>query len=352
MPPSAESKTEKPTPRRRERARKEGDVAQSSEVNNVLVLLAAVGALSVSGGAIFQGLVEQMTGRLGALGAARVTETGAVDLLRQSVRAVVAAGVPVMVSTAVVGLICSVAQTGILFVPRKLAPNLSAMDPVKGFKNMISLAALQRLGVALGKLAIVGVVAYYLVRSRLDWLPALVGKSVWGILLVTRSLCMSLMIRVLLALLVVALLDYAYQRWRHEKKLMMSKGELKEEMKREDGDPEIRARRSHMRRSLVHRMMTAIPQADVVVANPTHYAVALKWDEEKMSAPQVVAKGADYMAERIKEVARQNGVPVLERKPLARALYEAVEVGMEIPPKLYFAVAEVLAFVLKKRKAG
>jgi flagellar biosynthesis protein FlhB len=159
-------------------------------------------------------------------------------------------------------------------------------------------------------------------------------------------------VQVLAALVVVALLDYAYQRWRFEKKLMMSKGELKEEMKREEGDPEVRARRSHMRRSMVRRMMAAIPHADVVVSNPTHYAVALKWDEKKMSAPQVVAKGADYMAERIKEVARQNGVPVLERRPLARALYEAVQVGMEIPPKLYYAVAEVLAFVLKKRKAA
>ncbi len=352
MPPSADSKTEKPTPRRRQRARQEGEVAQSNEVNNVLVLLGAVGALAMTGDAIFGTLVRQLTGRLGDLGAERLTQSGAVDLARQSVRAVISAGLPIMLGTAAVGLLCTVAQTGILIVPKKLAPNMNALNPVRGFKNLISLSSLQKLGVALGKLAIVGTVAFYLVRSRVGWLQALVGKSVWGILSVARSLCLSLVLRVLAALIVVALLDYAYQRWRFEKKLMMSKGELKEEMKREEGDPEVRARRSHLRRSLVHRMMAAIPEADVVVANPTHYAVALKWDQQTMSAPQVVAKGADYMAERIKEVARLHGVPVLERRPLARALFDAVEVGMEIPPKLYLAVAEVLAFVLKKRKAG
>ena len=352
MPPSAENKTEKPTQRRRERARQDGQVAQSSELNNVFVLLAAVGALVMMGDRILSELIALMTSRLGGLGAERLTETTAVDMARSTVRSILAAGMPLMLCTAAMGLLCSVAQTGILFVPKKLSPNLDSINPVKGFKNMISLGSLQKLAVALGKLAIVGAIAYFLVRDRLDWLLSLTGQSVWGIMTVTRSLCMTLMIRVLLALLVVAVLDYAWQRYRHEKGLMMSKAELREEMKREDGDPEIRARRSHLRRSLVHRMIAAVPDADVVVANPTHFAVALKWDEETMAAPQVVAKGADYMAERIKQVAREHGVPVIERRPLARALYDAVEVGREIPPKLYFAVAELLAFVLKKRNAG
>jgi flagellar biosynthetic protein FlhB len=352
MPPSADNKTEKPTPRRRERARQEGEVAQSGEINNVFVLLAAVGALMLMGDKIFASLVAQMTTHLGGLGAQRLTESTAVDLARGTVRAVLDAGMPLMLCTAAVGLLCSVAQTGILFVPKKLNPDINAINPIKGFQNLFSMSSLQKLGIALGKLAIVGVIAYCLVRDRLDWLLSLVGQSVWGILSVTRALCMSLMIRVLLALIVVAALDYAWQRWRHEKKLMMSKAEMKEEMKREEGDPEIRARRAYMRRSLVHRMMAAVPEADVVVANPTHFAVALKWDQETMAAPQVVAKGADYMAERIKQVAREHGVPVIERRPLARALYDAVDVGREIPPKLYFAVAELLAFVMKKRNAG
>jgi flagellar biosynthetic protein FlhB len=352
MPPSTDNKTEKPTPRRRERARQEGEVAQSGEVNNVFVLLAAVGALAFTGDSVFGALVDQMTRRLGGLGVERLTQTSAVDLLRQTVHVALGAGLPVMVGAAAVGLLCTVAQTGLLFTPKKLAPNLNALNPVSGFKNLVSLSALQKLAVALAKLALVGLIAFCLVRSRLDWLLSLAGDSVWGIVSVARALCLSLILRVLAAMVAVAVLDYAYQRWRHEKKLMMSKEELKEDMKRDEGSPEVRARRSAMRRSLVHRMMAAIPEADVVVANPTHYAVALKWNEESMRAPQVVAKGADYMAERIKAVAREHGVPVLERKPLARALYDAVEVGMEIPPKLYYAVAEVLAFVLKQRKAG
>ena len=349
MPPTAESKTEKPTQRKRQRARQEGQVAQSAEVNNVLVLLAAVGCLAVFGGRTWGTLTGQMTEWLSGMAGPELTVQGAVTVLRSSGTAVLRAAAPIMVCSLVVGLLCSVAQTGIIWSPKKLKPNWKAIDPINGAKQTFSLSALQKAAIALLKLIIIAAIAFTLLRNRLDCLQALVGKSVWGMMHVTCTLCLSLLGRILVAMLGVALLDYAYQRWRHEKRLMMSKGEMKEELKREEGDPHVRARRSRARRSLVRRMMKAVPDADVVVTNPTEIAVALQWDQEAMSAPRVVAKGRKHMAERIKKLAREHGVPVIERKLVARALYQAVEVGMEIPPKLYYAVAEVLAFVLKQR---
>jgi flagellar biosynthetic protein FlhB len=222
---------------------------------------------------------------------------------------------------------------------------------VRGFKNLFSLSAMMRLVMAAIKITTIGLIAFTLLRSKVVLLFALPGKSAWGALHVAGGLCMSLVGRIAAAMVAVAVLDYGYQRWQNEKQLMMTKSELKEEHKRDEGDPEIRGRQAQMRRSVVRaRMIQAVPEADVLVTNPDHVAVALRWDEKTMSAPRVVAKGADHLARRMKQVARKHGVPIVERRPLARALYQAVEVGMEIPPKLYYAVAEVLAFVMKRRR--
>lgn len=352
MPPQAENKTEKPTARRRQKARQEGQVPQSMEVNSVLVLLAGFGALALFGQTTLTVLVNQVTERLGSLHGPQLDTAGSVTVLREAAGQVLSAAAPVLVGVGIMGLLCSLAQTGVLFTPKKMKPDLNAVNPVRGFKELFSLQALQRMAVAFAKFGIVGAVSYTIIRSRLGWLQALVGKSVWGIVEVTRDICASLVFRLLAVMALVAVLDYLYQRWRHERKLMMSRAEVKEEHKREEGDPEIAARRAAQRRSMLRRMISAVPDADVVITNPDHVAVALQWDEQTMQAPKVVAKGCNHMAERIKRVAEQNGVPVLERRPLARALYSAVEVGMQIPPELYYAVAQVLAFVLGHGRAA
>ncbi len=349
MPPndSAEQKTEKPTRRRRERAREQGQVAQSAEVNNALVLLAAIGALVLFGNYTLQTIAGQMSGHLGRLYAPQVSAGGVQGLLCEGARNVIRAVAPIMVMTGLVGLLASLAQTGVMVVPRKIAPDLSHINPVQGFKQLFSKSAVVRLLVAVLKLAAIGLIVYFLVRSRIQWFYAVIGKSTWGILYVGQRLCLSQVLRIGAAMLVVAALDYAWQRYRSEKQLMMSRTELKEEHKRDEGDPEVKARQEQARRALARsRMMQAVPRATVVVTNPTHLAVAIEWDEETMSAPRLVAKGRDWLAERIKQIARRHGVPVLERRTLAQALYEAVEVGTEIPPKLYYAVAQVLAFVM------
>lgn len=349
---STEQKTEKPTRRRRERAKEQGMVAQSAEVNNALVLLAACGALVLFGGYTLQAMAGEMAGRLGRLYGPELSVTGACAAVSESTWTVVKAVAPIVVLTGLVGLLCSLAQTGIVFTPQRLAPDFSQLNPVNGLKRLFSAEALVRLAVALVKIAAIGLVVFLLVRSRWDWFLALVGKSTWGIFDVSRTMCLSLVLRIVVAMMAVAAADYAWQRWRYEKQLMMSKTELRDEYKRDEGDPQVKARQEQARRAIARsRMMQAVPEADVVVTNPTHVAVALRWEEKEMSAPRVVAKGRNWLAERIKQIARAHGVPVVERKVLAHALYEAVEVGVEIPPKLYYAVAEVLAFVLRKRVA-
>jgi len=352
MPPwdSTEQKTEKPTPRKRERAREQGVVAQSSEVNNFLVLAAGFGALALFGGRTFHALADEMTKRLGGLSSPAITMEGTVVLVRESLRSIAGAVMPIVVLVGAVGLLCSLAQTGFLFTTKGLIPDLNAINPVKGLKNLFSMSALVRLLAAGVKLALIGGIAFFLLRDRMTWILSLMGQSVSVVLAGGKQLCFSLMSRILVGMLGVAVADYAFQRWRFEKQIMMSRTEYKEERKRDEGRPEVKARMALIRREMARsRMMHAVPSADVVVTNPTHIAVALKWDEKKMTAPQVVAKGRNYLAERIKQVAREHGVPVLERKLLAQTLYAAVDIGREIPPKLYYAVAQVLAFVMKKR---
>jgi len=351
MPPSADQKTEKPTQRKRRRAREEGEVAQSAEVNNALVLLAAVGALGLFGMQMVQTMTGKMCERLGGLHTASLTMSGAASLLLDSVSTVLRAVAPLVACVGAVGLLCSLGQTGIIFSTKKLKPDLKNIDPIKGAKNLLSVRALVRLLMAAIKLTAIVLIAYFLLRSKLPWMFALAGKSFWGIFFAVRQLSLALLFRIVVAMLGVAVLDYAYQRWQFSKQLMMTKQELKEEHKRDEGSPEVRGRQAQMRRSVLRsRMIQAVPESSVVVTNPTQFAIALKWDEQTMSAPQVVAKGKGYLAQRIKQVARDHNVPVLERKLLARTLYQAVEVGMEIPADLYRAVAEVLAFVMKKRK--
>ncbi len=348
---SAEQKTEEPTPRKKRRAREQGQSAQSNEVNNAAVLLAGTMALTLFGGRLARQITQEVTCRLSALGEPEITVDGVIPLFRQALHVALAAVAPIMICVGGIGGLAAVLQSGFTVAPQQIKPKLSNVNPVKGLKNIFSLSALMRLVVALAKIFLIGTVAYFLLRSRLSWLSSLAGNHPRIALKAGSELALSLMTGVVVMMVVIAIVDYAYQRWKHHKELMMTKTERKEERKREEGHEEVQNRRSRMQREISQRrMMQAVPEADVVVSNPTHVAVALEWDEESMEAPIVVAKGTDLLAQRIKAIARESGVPVLERAPLARTLHEAVEVDMEIPPALYQAVAEVLAFVMKDRR--
>jgi flagellar biosynthetic protein FlhB len=261
----------------------------------------------------------------------------------------IAAMLPLLGLLAIGAVIFNIAQTGLLLSGQGLKPNMNRLNPGSGLKRLISMDGLMRLGKSLFKFTVVSVVVYMTLRGQMNELSALSQFSVGEGASRMVSLGFDIAFKAVGALLLMAVADYAWQRRRHIKQLMMTREELKQEMKENDGDPQVKAAIRRRRQQLMNRMMAAVKTADVVVTNPTHFAVALKYDPVNMQAPMVVAKGADHLAKRIREIAMKNGVPVLEEPPLARALHAAAPVGQYIPANLFHAVAEVLAWVYALR---
>ena len=349
---SFQEKTEEATPKRREDSRRKGQVARSAELSSVAILLAGLLALTA--------LSSYMFGRLQNFVAELLTESvdihlGPLTVLPYLMRwgwefiNVVWPMVSLLVAAA---LAINYAQVGVLFTPKPLEPKWNRISPMSGLKRIFSGRGLVELAKGLFKIGVVAYLTYWTVLSEMAQMVLFVDMEVGQILDVSGSLILTLGIRIALLLLIMAALDYAFQRWEYEKGLRMTRQEVKEEYKQQEGDPQVRARiRALQRDQSRQRMMDDVGTADVVVTNPTHVAVALRYDPQSSSAPMVVAKGQRLVAQRIKELARESGVPMVENKPLARALFKSVQIGEQIPDELFKAVAEVLAFVfhLKRR---
>ena len=282
----------------------------------------------------------------------------AIESLGQGIQQVGIAMAPLLTGVVVVAILANILQVGLVFNPARLAPNLEALNPVrgagkifgKGFRPMQILLTVV-------KLVVLSIVAYSALRGRIKEIVTAQQLSFGQLFLLAAQTIYSIALRLAIALLIIAIIEYIYQRWKMEQDLKMSKEEVKEEMRRMDGDPKVKQRRRQIAlQRLQQKLKKDVPTADVVVTNPTHFAVALKYEPAVMHAPKVVAKGQDFMALRIREIAIEHGIPILERKPLARALYQTVEVGKEIPEEFYGAVAEILAYVYelsgKAKKAG
>lgn len=345
-----QEKTEAPTQRRREDARRRGQVARSREVPSAMVLVAGTGLLAVAGPyfssatmCLFQELLQE-SGQMKLLaGDATSVFTGLL------LRTVLIAG-PFIGVVVIVVVASNLAQVGFLTSTDALAPKWSRLNPIEGFRRIFSLQSVVELAKGLLKLGIVAWVLWRSLKGEWEALRAMGAPDGWEASYGLAGGILRIGIRAGMVLAGLALLDYLYQRWEHERSLRMTKEELKEEFRQREGDPKIRARiRQRQREMARRRMMASVPKADVVITNPQHLAVALQYDREKMSAPMVVAKGAGYLAERIKEIARRYSVEVIENKPLAQALYKMVDVGAQIPPELYRAVAEILAYLYRKR---
>lgn len=352
----AGERTEQATPRRREEARRRGQVARSPELAPALLLLGVFGAFTVAGAGTWDGLAKFMHDWLTQLSAAR-------DLAPEDVQALfprvfleaAKAALPVALVALVIGLVAEFVQVGFHFSLQPLVPNFDRINPLSGLQRMFSRRSLFELAKSLVKAGIVGFVTYRVIRQQADALPQLAALPLPEIAALIVQMTLSILLQAGLALLVLAGLDYWFQRYEFEQSIMMTRQEVKEEMRQSEGDPRVRSRLRERQRALARRrMMQEVPRADVVVTNPTHYAVALRYDAQRMAVPEVVAKGQGFLALKIREVAEQNGVTVVEKPPLARALYAAVEVGQGIPSNLYQAVAEVLAFVyqLRAQKKG
>lgn len=347
----AQEKTEPPTPRRREQARRKGQVARTPELGTAVVLLAGFGLLSVWAAGASAALMDLVAEYLGG-GVRFEASPGAVHgLFINMVLGAATVVAPFMAVALLVGVAAQLAQVGFLVTGDPLTPKLSRINPIEGFKRLVSRRALVNFLKSLAKILVVGYIAYLEVRRALDTLPELTSAPLTEAVAMVAGIALRIGLYIGAALLVIAGLDYWYQRQEHERSLRMARQEVKEELKQTEGDPQVRARIRRRQRELAsRRMMQEVPTADVIITNPVHLAVALKYDQAVMEAPVVVAKGAGIVARRIKELAEEHGVPIVENVALARALYDGVELGQTIPVDLYQAVADVLAFVYRMRR--
>ncbi len=345
-----QEKTEEPTARRLEEARRKGDVAKSIEVSSAAVLLAGLLTLYGMSGFYMEHFYRTLRHYLGNLHSIRVVPDQIPALTLEGMKIALLTVGPLMVVVLVMAIGGNVLQFGFLFTTEKLAPKFEKISPVEGVKRMFSLQMLANTIKSVVKVILVGLVAYLEIKKNLPALAPLMGQDVRQIVAFIAYESFWIVLKCAAVIAILALADYAFQRWDFRKKMRMTKQELKDEAKQTEGDPHVKGRiRSIQMEIARRRMMEEVPKADVVITNPTRLAVALRYEATVMSAPQVVAKGAGVVAHRIKEVAREHGVPVVENRDLARALYAQVQIGKTIPENLFQAVAEVLAYVYSLR---
>jgi len=341
----AGDRTEQPTPRRLEEAREEGRIPRSLDLSAAIVLLGGLLLLKLLGGHMLAALLN------GIHAVDDGTTISAAELpawIRRVSRAAAEALAPLLLLLVILAACGTIAQSGLPTSLKALALNLNRLNPVVGLKRLWSADSAVRLAMGLLKMAFVAAIAYLAIAGDIRAVLQLGNLAPAEILPTAGGLIYRGALRMGLALLVLGLLDYLYQRWSWWRGLKMTRQEIRDELKRMEGDPHIRTRRRQMQlRLAMQRIGLDVPKSDVVVTNPTEYAVALKYDEATMNAPKVVAKGQDLLALRIRQIAQQHGIPIVQRPPLARALYYVVEVGQEIPPAFYRAVAEVLAYVYR-----
>lgn len=346
-------KTQDPTPHRRQKAREEGHVAKSQDLGSAVLLLVGMLALLLSGGAMVEYLARFTQRQLGGEAWLAADLPFTLAQFNSTIQGLAGTVLPIMGLVLLAAIGVNMAQVGFLFVPGRLAPDINRIDPLGGFQRLFSLSTAARLAFGIFKILVIAAVAFISLYQERETILGLTALAPPQIALFVAQTLIWTTIKVALALVVLAILDYGYQRWRHEQDLKMTPQEVREEMKNLEGDPQIIARRRAVQRQLVmNRLGDLVPKADVVVTNPTELAVAIQYEPKDMAAPIVVAKGAGVLAQRIRRLALEHNIPVIERKPLAQALYRDVEVRHPIPREQYAAVAEVLAYVyqLKGKK--
>jgi flagellar biosynthetic protein FlhB len=345
------SKTEEPTSRRLEEARKRGEVAKSADLPSFASLAGVAGVLAIAGGWLARDLAMRLLPFIAAPDSFNLSGGGAVEVGRMAMLACAPALVVILGVAIVCGVAGNVIQTGFLWSPERLAPDLSKLSLQQGVKRLFGLDGFVQFLKSLFKIAIVAAVCWFILRPKAGQLEAMIGLAPAAILPASIALMKSLVFAVAVALGLGAGLDWLWQRHRFMQRMRMSREEVKEDYKQSEGDPHIKAKIRQMRiERSKRRMMQAVPTATVVVMNPTHYAVALRYDASETPAPLCVAKGLDSLALKIRAVAEENNVPVVEDPPLARALYATVEVDQAIPAQHYQAVAKIIGFVLNAAK--
>lgn len=351
MAEDEQEKSQEATPRRREEARKKGQVARSRELSSAALILGATWGIGAMAPMLVTKVREFMVYGLSSLTSVPLTPE---ELHHMMLFAMFRLGVvllPILILTSAIGIMSAVGQHGLLWTTEPLVPDWSRLDPTKGIKKLFSSQSLAELAKTLMKFSLIGFVAYLIVRQELATIVMSLSAEPQQVLATLRVIVGRLGLWTGLAIAVLGALDFAFQRWDYAKKLRMSRQELKDEMRHTEGDPIVRGRIRSLQREMARkRMMADVPKADVVITNPAELAVALMYRQGTMKAPKVVAKGSGFLAKRIREIAKEHHVPLVENKPLARALFRAVEIGQMVPSELYRAVAEILAYVYRLRK--
>lgn len=342
-------KTEAATPRRRQDARDDGSVARSTDLTAACALLGAVLLLHFFGMRLLGFIRASIETTLSTSHISNPTRLDDLSWMSLYMGRVFIEGLaPLVLGTTAIALAVTVSQVGFVVSTKSLEPNLTKLSPLKGLKGLFDFRAGIRLISSVGKVLVIGIVASIIIMNDFEYIVFISQLDMMPMFGAAADMVYGLALKLAIVLLILAIGDYVLQKIQHERDLRMSKQEIKDEMKRMEGDPLIKQRRARVARQLaMARVSQAVPTADVVVTNPTHFAVALKYDSGKMGAPRVVAKGADLMAMRIRQIAVANDIPLVERREIARALYRDVEVGQEVPPELYTAVAEILAYVYR-----
>ncbi len=341
-------KTEDPTPRRLEEARKKGQVAVSRELNNWIMLMAGTLIIALAAGPVMVNLADYMKGFIEHPHLMPQVPGGFSVVLGQTFWHVVGVLMVPVLGLIIAAIAGPFAQVGPLFAPEVIQPDISKLSPIKGMERLFSRRSLMEFVKGLFKIVLIGFVCYIAIQPYFQGIDHFVGMPVPDMLGELMQLFIRMMIGVLVALAVLAVIDVLYQRSEHLKKMRMSRQELRDEYKQSEGDPHIKAKLRQLRNEKARqRMMANVPKADVVITNPTHFAVALQYNPEEMDAPKCLAKGADNIALKIREVAKENKITIVENPPLARLLYSSVEIDETVPPEHYKAVAEVISYVFK-----
>jgi flagellar biosynthetic protein FlhB len=344
--------TEKATPKRQGEARQRGQIPRSPDVAGSLIFLTIIIALHLTFVPTFQLAEHSFAVAIQtANGRVPVNIRSTWGLFARSFAAYVALMGVAFGGAVVIAIVANLLQFGFLFAPKKIQPKFGVLNPIPGLKRMFfSVQALVQLGKQLAKITVVFVIVFMQLHDQIPTFYSLAHASPYDLVMSVEGMAYGIGIRFGVLFFVVGMADYFYERYRLAQSLKMTKTEVKDEHRQQEGNPEMRqAVKQRQRASARKRMMAAVPRATVVVTNPTHFAVALEWDEITMDAPVLTAKGADLMARRIRELAREHNVPIMENPPLARALYDKVELDSPVPPNLYAAVAQVIAFIYKHK---
>ncbi|MHC4629841.1 MAG: flagellar biosynthesis protein FlhB [Planctomycetota bacterium] len=346
----ASERTELPTPRRLQRARERGRVPQSQELMSIVTLLVLVAMVALLGPSLLQWFVTQVVDGMSGENTVFAGSKSFLDFASRKTVDLILIICPILAALFAGAVLAGVAISGLNFAPGAINLKFSQLNPVAGLGRLVNAQSMVKLLISVLKLFFISIIVWFYLQSKLDVLAALRWAWSGQILAVIAKIILGLMIRVGIALIIIAIAEAFYQKWKYIQDLKMTRQEVKQERRDREGAPEVKNRMRKIQLEMtMKRMLQEVPKASVVLVNPTHVAVALRYEPKTMEAPLMVAKGADHLAERIREIARAHGVPIIRRPELARAIYSTVEIGSPIPQTLYVAVAEVLAMIYRLR---